>query len=86
MPETNVSISQRENYEPSQFSEFLWWLSTAEKELLAQQKLEKEKTEKQRLDKAEAERLRQVCLEKEAADKKAKEELLVTKRLLRSSQ
>lgn len=34
MPETNVSISQRENYEPSQFSEFLWWLSTAEKELL----------------------------------------------------
>lgn len=33
MPE-NVSISQRENYEPSQFSEFLWWLSTAEKELL----------------------------------------------------
>jgi len=35
MPETNVSISQRENYEPSQLSEFLWWLSTAEKELLA---------------------------------------------------
>jgi hypothetical protein len=34
MPETNVSISQRENYEPSQLSEFLWWLSTAEKELL----------------------------------------------------
>lgn len=34
MPETNASISQRENYEPSQFSEFLWWLSTAEKELL----------------------------------------------------
>ncbi|MBA3675128.1 MAG: DUF4407 domain-containing protein [Chitinophagaceae bacterium] len=34
MPETNVSISQREYYEPSQFSEFLWWLSTAEKELL----------------------------------------------------
>ena len=33
MPE-NVAISQRENYEPSQFSEFLWWLSTAEKELL----------------------------------------------------
>ena len=30
----NVSISQRENYEPSQFTEFLWWLSTAEKELL----------------------------------------------------
>lgn len=35
MAETNASISQRENYEPSQFSEFLWWLSTAEKELLA---------------------------------------------------
>ena len=34
MPETNVSISQRENYEPSQLSDFLWWLSTAEKELL----------------------------------------------------
>lgn len=33
MPE-NVSISQRDNYEPSQFSEFLWWLSTAEKEIL----------------------------------------------------
>lgn len=31
----NVSISQRENYNPSHFSEFLWWLSTAEKELLA---------------------------------------------------
>ena len=34
MSERNVSISQRENYEPSQFTEFLWWLSTAEKELL----------------------------------------------------
>ena len=33
MPE-NVSISQRENYAPSQFTEMLWWLSTAEKELL----------------------------------------------------
>ena len=30
----NVTISQRENYKPSQFSEFLWWFSTAEKELL----------------------------------------------------
>jgi hypothetical protein len=30
----NVSISQRENYAPSQLTEFLWWLSTAEKELL----------------------------------------------------
>lgn len=34
MPERNISISQRENYEPSQLTEFLWWLSTAEKELL----------------------------------------------------
>ncbi|MDQ6757390.1 MAG: DUF4407 domain-containing protein [Bacteroidota bacterium] len=30
----NVSIYQRVNYEPSQLTEFLWWLSTAEKELL----------------------------------------------------
>ena len=30
----NASISQRENYEPSQLTEFLWWLSTAEKEIL----------------------------------------------------
>ncbi len=34
MQERNVSLSQRENYEPSQFTEFLWWLSTAEKEML----------------------------------------------------
>jgi len=34
MMERNVSLSQRESYEPSQFTEFLWWLSTAEKELL----------------------------------------------------
>ena len=34
MPETNIAVSQRENYTPSQFTEFLWWLSTAEKELL----------------------------------------------------
>ncbi len=34
MSERNISISQRENYEPSQLTEFLWWLSTAEKELL----------------------------------------------------
>ncbi len=34
MPETNVSISQREIYVPTQLSEILWWLSTAEKELL----------------------------------------------------
>jgi hypothetical protein len=32
--ERNVPLSQRETYEPSQFSEFLWWLSTAEKEIL----------------------------------------------------
>ena len=34
MSQRNISISQRESYEPSQFSEFLWWLSTAEKEIL----------------------------------------------------
>jgi Domain of unknown function (DUF4407) len=36
MSERNISISQRENYTPSPFSEFLWWLSTAEKELLTE--------------------------------------------------
>lgn len=30
------SLSQREQYTPNQWDEFLWWLSTAEKELLAQ--------------------------------------------------
>ena len=34
MPEPNISISQRETYTPSRFSRFLWWLSTAEQELL----------------------------------------------------
>jgi hypothetical protein len=34
MPETHISISQRENYIPKRFTKFLWWLSTAEKELL----------------------------------------------------
>jgi Domain of unknown function (DUF4407) len=34
MTERNVPISQRENYEPSQLTEFLWWLSTAEREIL----------------------------------------------------
>ncbi len=34
MTERNVPLSQRESYEPSQFTEFLWWLSTAERELL----------------------------------------------------
>lgn len=33
--EKNIPIAQREHYTPSQFTEFLWWLSTAEKELLA---------------------------------------------------
>lgn len=32
--EKNIALSQRESYSPSAFSEFLWWLSTAEKELL----------------------------------------------------
>src|SRR5258706_7841702 len=34
MPETNIPVSQRESYRPSSFTHFLWWLSTAEKELL----------------------------------------------------
>ncbi len=34
MTERNVALSQRESYEPSQLTEFLWWLSTAEKEIL----------------------------------------------------
>src|SRR6476660_10449096 len=32
--EKNYAFSQRESYAPSQFTEFLWWLSTAEKEIL----------------------------------------------------
>jgi hypothetical protein len=34
MKARNIAISQRESYEPSSFSQFLWWLSTAEKEIL----------------------------------------------------
>lgn len=34
MTERNIPLSQREYYEPSQLTEFLWWLSTAEKEIL----------------------------------------------------
>ena len=34
MTERNIPISQRETYEPSQLTEFLWWLSTAEREIL----------------------------------------------------
>jgi len=34
MEERNISLSQREHYEPSQITEFLWWLATAEKELI----------------------------------------------------
>lgn len=33
--EKNIPIAQREQYTPSQFTVFLWWLSTAEKELIA---------------------------------------------------
>ncbi len=33
--EKNIAVSQRESYAPTQFTEFLWWLSTAEKEILA---------------------------------------------------
>jgi len=32
--EKNIAISQRENDHPGQFTEFLWWLATAEKEIL----------------------------------------------------
>jgi hypothetical protein len=32
--EKNIAFSQRESYTPSQLTEFLWWLSTAEKEIL----------------------------------------------------
>ena len=32
--EKNIAVSQRESYIPSQFTEFLWWLSTAEREIL----------------------------------------------------
>ncbi len=32
--EKNIPISQRGQYAPSQITEFLWWLSTAEKELI----------------------------------------------------
>ena len=33
--EKTIALTQRENYTPARFTEFLWWLSTAEKELLA---------------------------------------------------
>ena len=32
--ERNIALSQRENYAPSRFTELLWWLSTAEKEII----------------------------------------------------
>jgi hypothetical protein len=35
MQENSTPVSQRETYEPSAFTRFLWWLSTAEEELLA---------------------------------------------------
>ncbi len=34
MPESIVPVSQRESYQPSAITKFLWWLSTAEKQLL----------------------------------------------------
>lgn len=34
MSQEHIPLSQRERYEPSPFTEFLWWLSTAEKEIL----------------------------------------------------
>lgn len=36
MRQSISSLSQREQYTPTRWDEFLWWLSTAEKELLAQ--------------------------------------------------
>jgi hypothetical protein len=36
MQESVQSLSQRAEYEPSSFTKFLWWLSTAEKELLVE--------------------------------------------------
>ena len=33
--EKNIAFNQRETYAPTRFTEFLWWLSTAEEELLA---------------------------------------------------
>lgn len=36
MPESIFSLSQREHYIPTKWDAFLWWLSTAEKELLMQ--------------------------------------------------
>ena len=32
--EKNIGLSQRETYTSTQFTEFLWWLSTAEKEII----------------------------------------------------
>lgn len=34
MQENSVPISQREGYVPTRFTRFLWWLSTAEPEIL----------------------------------------------------
>ena len=34
MMEKTIALSQRETYAPTRFTAFLWWLSTAEKELL----------------------------------------------------
>ncbi len=34
MPQSVHSLSQRESYTPAIFTRFLWWLATAEKELL----------------------------------------------------
>lgn len=35
MAEKNIAVSQRESYAPSSFTQFLWWLATAEKEILS---------------------------------------------------
>jgi hypothetical protein len=41
MQESVQSLSQRAEYEPSSFTRFLWWLSTAEKELLIDCKVDR---------------------------------------------
>jgi len=33
--EKTIALSQRETYTPNRFTSFLWWLFTAEKELLS---------------------------------------------------
>src|SRR4249920_1628188 len=41
MESNTHSLSQRENYSPSEFTRFLWWLSTAEKEIIQDCKVDR---------------------------------------------